>query len=263
MQRLFGILLIAAAVLAGLQQATAHSNYTGRTLKSSTTGCGGCHASKSTAVTVAITGPDTVVAGQEGTFHVTISGGSGSVCVDVAVSTGSLKTTDANMKLSSGELITNGTKPMANGAYTYNFKIVAPASAQTMTVYATGMVGKSQFNFAPNKTVRVVTATTEAQSPPAPSSQNAALLPNYPDPIQNITTVAYTLAMGGTVHLAVYDLTGREVAVLTNSSWQDAGIHATRFDATALPAGIYFSRLTRTLSNGATVNVTRKMLVAR
>jgi len=69
-----------------------------------------------------------------------------------------------------------------------------------------------------------------------------ALEQNYPNPFNPLTTIAFSLAERSAVRLAVYDLTGREVASLLNEE-KDAGKYALTFDAGALPTGVYFYRL--------------------
>jgi hypothetical protein len=59
------------------------------------------------------------------------------------------------------------------------------------------------------------------------------------------------------VRLAVYDLLGREVAVLVNGSVV-AGSHIVNFDASALGSGVYIYRLN---SGGQTI--TRKMTLVK
>ncbi|MFZ1730762.1 MAG: choice-of-anchor V domain-containing protein [Bacteroidota bacterium] len=139
MKKLLCSLTILTVSIIALSYAFAHANYTGRTMMSGTAGCGGCHASVNSTVQVSISGPDTLSVGKNGTYQVRISGGSGSsVCADIAASAGTLAPADANLKLSKGELITNGTKRYSGGSYTYSFVLTAPASAQTVTLYATG-----------------------------------------------------------------------------------------------------------------------------
>ena len=65
---------------------------------------------------------------------------------------------------------------------------------------------------------------------------------NYPNPFNPSTTIEYALPRPSKVHLAVYDLLGHRVAVLTDEVRQ-AGAHAVRFDASGLSSGMYVYRL--------------------
>jgi hypothetical protein len=69
-----------------------------------------------------------------------------------------------------------------------------------------------------------------------------SLAQNYPNPFNPTTKIAYMLKNSGKVHLAVYDLLGREVAVLVNSI-QTAGSHQSTFSGSGLSSGIYFYTL--------------------
>jgi hypothetical protein len=65
---------------------------------------------------------------------------------------------------------------------------------------------------------------------------------NYPNPFNPSTVVIYQLPAATDVKLAVYDLLGREVAVLVNEK-KDAGRYEVRFTAGGLASGVYFYRL--------------------
>ncbi len=69
------------------------------------------------------------------------------------------------------------------------------------------------------------------------------LLAAYPNPFNPQTTISFTMPESAEVHLAVYDLLGREVAMLVNGVLE-AGTHQARFDAGELPSGGYIYRLT-------------------
>ncbi len=69
-----------------------------------------------------------------------------------------------------------------------------------------------------------------------------ALRQNYPNPFNPTTVIAYDLPVDAAVKLAVYDLLGREVAVLVDGP-EAAGVHDIVFDATGLTSGIYFYRI--------------------
>lgn len=78
----------------------------------------------------------------------------------------------------------------------------------------------------------------EVSLPTAPQ-----LLGNYPNPFNPTTTISFNLPQGGLVNLAVYDLTGRQVALLVNG-WREAGRQEVTFDASRLSSGVYVYRLT-------------------
>jgi len=65
---------------------------------------------------------------------------------------------------------------------------------------------------------------------------------NYPNPFNPTTTVPFSVVEASRVKLAVYDLLGREVAVLVDGT-VSAGVHAVVFEASQLPTGVYLVRL--------------------
>ncbi len=69
-----------------------------------------------------------------------------------------------------------------------------------------------------------------------------ALAQNYPNPFNPGTTIRFSLPDSGHTVLKVYDLLGREVAVLANEQL-NAGFHEVRFDGAGLAGGVYFYRL--------------------
>jgi hypothetical protein len=69
-----------------------------------------------------------------------------------------------------------------------------------------------------------------------------ALAQNYPNPFNPSTTIQFSIVNPEFVLLKVYDLLGREVAVLANER-MDAGAHEVKFDAAGLAGGVYYYRL--------------------
>ncbi|MCI0715831.1 MAG: T9SS type A sorting domain-containing protein [Chlorobi bacterium] len=65
---------------------------------------------------------------------------------------------------------------------------------------------------------------------------------NYPNPFNPVTNIAFSIPKAGNVKLIVYDMLGREVAVLANG-FKTAGIHSVDFDASALSSGVYLYKI--------------------
>ena len=84
-----------------------------------------------------------------------------------------------------------------------------------------------------------------------------ALEQNYPNPFNPSTTIRFTVPQTERVRIAVYDILGREVALLLDEV-REAGSHLVRFDARQLASGMYVCRLAA--SSGS---LTRKMLLAK
>lgn len=69
-----------------------------------------------------------------------------------------------------------------------------------------------------------------------------ALRQNYPNPFNPSTTIEYQLEQAQQVRLSIYDVLGREVAVLAEGV-QPAGTFHAGFDASGLASGIYLYKL--------------------
>lgn len=67
-------------------------------------------------------------------------------------------------------------------------------------------------------------------------------LSNSPNPFNPSTQVSFTLPEATDIRLSVYNLLGREVATLAAGRYQ-SGTHTVTFDASALPSGLYISRI--------------------
>jgi len=80
---------------------------------------------------------------------------------------------------------------------------------------------------------------------------------NYPNPFNPETEIGFTLQVSGFTSLRVYDLLGREAAVLVDEELP-AGRHRAIWNAAGSPSGIYFLRL----ESGGLVE-TRKMVLVR
>jgi hypothetical protein len=68
------------------------------------------------------------------------------------------------------------------------------------------------------------------------------LFQNYPNPFYKTTTIKYLIPDEQSVSLKVFDIFGKEVAVLVNEK-KPAGKHEVYFTANSLSPGIYFYRI--------------------
>ncbi len=69
-----------------------------------------------------------------------------------------------------------------------------------------------------------------------------SLSQNYPNPFNPVTIINYELPITNYVKLSVYDVLGKEIAVLVNEK-QQAGIYKVEWDASNYPSGVYFYKL--------------------
>jgi hypothetical protein len=84
----------------------------------------------------------------------------------------------------------------------------------------------------------------------------------YPNPFNPIVSIPYAVGERSRITLGIYDILGREVAVLV-SGMQNPGTYIARWDASALPSGVYFSRLTAQPSVRGGFNATRKLILLK
>ncbi len=94
-------------------------------------------------------------------------------------------------------------------------------------------------------------ATADEDEPEIPSA--VSLGANYPNPFNPRTSISFQMPSTSLARLAVYDMLGREVAVLVNGV-TSTGRHEVTFDASKLASGLYLyaleaggTRITRTM----------------
>ena len=120
----------------------------------------------------------------------------------------------------------------------------------------TAYAGPGGFSIWKRPLSELVTSVPEDGDPRVPHAY--ALLQNYPNPFNPATTIGYTIggvaALSGAlssgvegrayanVRLVVYDVLGREVAVLVDDR-RAPGIYEVKFDGSNLASGVYFYRI--------------------
>lgn len=86
----------------------------------------------------------------------------------------------------------------------------------------------------------------------------AMLTAPYPNPTRSSSSFTLTVARTQHVQVAVYDATGRRVAVLYDGVAEAGASQLLRFDGSALPSGVYVYR-----AEGETFRLTERMLLVR
>ena len=96
--------------------------------------------------------------------------------------------------------------------------------------------------------------------------EQVRLFQNYPNPFNPSTTIRFDLPRTSAVTLRVFDLLGREVALLVDEQRQ-AGSYEIFFDGTGLASGVYFYRLQVDPAAGSGMTApfvsTRKLLLLK
>jgi hypothetical protein len=120
--------------------------------------------------------------------------------------------------------------------------IAAGDSASFTMAYlsSTSLAGLRTVRDSADKRYARVFTSVKQVSPGVP--ENSMLLQNYPNPFNPGTVIEFQLHHAGEVSLKVYDVLGREVAVLANGTL-NAGTYRVPFDGRQLASGIYYYRL--------------------
>ncbi len=207
----------------------------------------------SVALTAEATSPLTVAPGGSVSFAYTITNDTGNAA------TGDLFFTAerGGTRVARGRIL-SGTLPAGqarSGTYTQQVPASAPAGTYTYTLnvgrFPSDAVDAVPFtltvtgsSLAGTPAAWTVADVTPWASPDAPESATpgAADLVAFPNPFAGATTLRFGLDAAAEVRLAVYDVLGREVAVLVEGRLE-AGMHEARFDGQGLPSGVYAYRL--------------------
>jgi hypothetical protein len=124
---------------------------------------------------------------------------------------------------------------------TYIYSLIASDYVRDMIIDKKGnifLTGKSSTDFATVKFSEIVTSTQSTGF----VTLDFKLHQNYPNPFNPTTTIRFDIRTSGNVSLKVYDVLGREVAVLADE-YLRAGSYERVFEASNLSSGVYFYTL--------------------
>ncbi len=85
---------------------------------------------------------------------------------------------------------------------------------------------------------------------------------NYPNPFNPTTKINYDLPFDSKVSIRLFDMTGREVAIIVNAT-QTAGYYTAQFNGSNLASGVYFYNIIAEGGNTAKFVTTKKMVLVK
>ena len=196
----------------------------GLTKKDGGIGCICHNFNPSDSVMVWIEGPDTVFIRDTINYKLIMIGGpvvAGGF--NIASYFGELDSVDTLTHTMFGELTHSFPNPFVNDTVYWNFKYTAPDSILTDTLYSVANSvnldsipnSEDQWNFGNNFIVNVIDRPTEMKDKITLPAK-FVLEQNYPNPFNPITNFKFRISDFGFVSLKIFDILGKEIAILIN-----------------------------------------------
>ena len=92
--------------------------------------------------------------------------------------------------------------------------------------------------------------------------ESFTLAQNFPNPFNSTTLINFSLPVPGHVKLEIFNIVGEIVETLTDDA-MESGAHSVPFEASVLPSGMYFYRMTADGGDGGRFTATKKLLLIR
>ena len=138
-------------------------------------------------------------------------------------------------------LVIENAPPWQNSLY-YERNPYYHTSSDTFEKLNMGLVRKvTQVNLAAVAAISGTVTSVAVDAAPA-IADNVVLYQNYPNPFNATTNIQYSIPNESNVQIKIYDILGKEVAMLVDKKLQP-GVHTAIFDASRLPSGVYFYRI--------------------
>lgn len=117
-----------------------------------------------------------------------------------------------------------------------------PSGGYTVTVNAVGRVGGTDIPPVHFRTMALNVGFVGIHGNGSEIPEKFFLYQNYPNPFNPATKIRFDLSKSGNVKLAVYDVSGKQVAEIVNANYA-AGEYSFDFNAENFATGVYFYKL--------------------
>jgi len=131
------------------------------------------------------------------------------------------------------------TKVFGTGNLNHGNSIVAPQTTEYLIAGSTTSFGSGGFDVYVLR-LSTITGVQDDSGEPVPTSSH--LRQNYPNPFNSSTVIEFALPKRVFVDLRVFDVLGREIAILVHGE-RLAGSHRIQWHAGNLPSGLYLCKL--------------------
>ena len=142
---------------------------------------------------------------------------------------------------------------LTNAADNSNYPGIAVSESKVHVVWHDYRDGNFEIYYKQNPTGNTIGVTNISSQIPA----NYSLSQNYPNPFNPATNIGFKIADFGSVRLSVYDVLGKEVAILVNQQLQP-GTYEVSWDASKFSSGVYFYRI-----EAGEFNAVNKMILVK
>lgn len=130
--------------------------------------------------------------------------------------------------------------------------------------------GPGGYNFSPNRKIfwggkNIHNKYKEHLKPDGQVPTTFNLYQNYPNPFNPTTKIKFDLPKDVNVTIKIYDILGRETAVLLNNEFRKAGRYEAVWNGQNFASGIYFYRIEARQAGSSTVSfvTTKKMVLVK
>ncbi|MEK7263640.1 MAG: T9SS type A sorting domain-containing protein [Bacteroidota bacterium] len=111
--------------------------------------------------------------------------------------------------------------------------------------------------------VRGEIVRTSVKEPIENIPSNIVLQQNYPNPFNPQTAISFKQSAVSKITIKIFDMFGKEVAILINNKQYEAGKYNVDWNAEEFASGMYFYRLTSVTNDGKQTILTQKMLLMK